>query len=433
MENISKIKAGFAETDITPPIGVEKVGWMKKIISDRILDQLGAHAVAFECDKQIIAFLQLDILSIPARLVAEIRKRTQKNCGLPPDRLMVSASHNHAGPAVSAAPVGDAVPDPAYVEKFLQQCVSACRQAFEKLQPATIGFARGSEARIAWNRRTIMRDGTVKTHGLLSDPLALCPEGPIDPELAVLAARDAQGKYLGCLVNFTCHPTDHGGDTAISAGYPGVMARRLKTRGMPAALFLNGACGNISTYNTFNPDLTPSMETVGQTLADDVSLLFPEMKWRQKLHLAAASATVPLPFRTITEDEIKGTTHGAYRAVDSSIYDRHMPALCAKIKSKGVDPAEVQVFFMDELAWVGIPAEYFVQHGLRIKEQCWPAHALIVGHANGMVGYVPHKEAFAHGGYETTFGGGSRLAPETGDLLADAAIKLVKSHLPEMP
>ena len=51
----------------------------------------------------------------------------------------------------------------------------------------------------------------------------------------------------------------------------------------------------------------------------------------------------------------------------------------------------------------------------------------MVGYANGMVGYVPHKEAFARGGYETTFGYRSKLAPEAGDLLADAAITLVRA------
>lgn len=60
-----------------------------------------------------------------------------------------------------------------------------------------------------------------------------------------------------------------------------------------------------------------------------------------------------------------------------------------------------------------------------MKEQSWPRHALVVSHANWMVGYVPHKEAFLRGGYETTFWGGSRLAPEAGDLLPDCAIQLV--------
>ena len=52
--------------------------------------------------------------------------------------------------------------------------------------------------------------------------------------------------------------------------------------------------------------------------------------------------------------------------------------------------------------------------------------ALIVGTSNGIVGYVPHREAFPRGGYETTFLGTSKMAPEAGDLLVDAAVQLIQ-------
>ena len=55
-------------------------------------------------------------------------------------------------------------------------------------------------------------------------------------------------------------------------------------------------------------------------------------------------------------------------------------------------------------------------------------HALVVGGANGMLGYLPTREAFRHGGYETTLGPPSRMAPETGDRLADEAIRLIASR-----
>jgi len=71
----------------------------------------------------------------------------------------------------------------------------------------------------------------------------------------------------------------------------------------------------------------------------------------------------------------------------------------------------------------------FVQHGLRIKLESGPRRTVVVGHANGMVGYVPTKEAFERGGYETTFAMSSRLAPEAGDMLADAAIGLIREGL----
>ena len=51
---------------------------------------------------------------------------------------------------------------------------------------------------------------------------------------------------------------------------------------------------------------------------------------------------------------------------------------------------------------------------------------MVAGHANGMVGYVPTREAFGRGGYETTFLSTSRLAPEAGDILAGAAIDLIR-------
>ena len=62
-----------------------------------------------------------------------------------------------------------------------------------------------------------------------------------------------------------------------------------------------------------------------------------------------------------------------------------------------------------------------------LEAKTFPKHSFVVGGANGMIGYVPTKDAFARGGYETTLGPPSRMAPETGDLLADAAIKLIKN------
>ena len=77
--------------------------------------------------------------------------------------------------------------------------------------------------------------------------------------------------------------------------------------------------------------------------------------------------------------------------------------------------------------FAGIPAEYFVEHQLRIKTETFPKRSFVVGGANGMIGYVPTKDAFTRGGYETTLGPPSRMAPETGELLAETAIKLIKN------
>jgi hypothetical protein len=108
------------------------------------------------------------------------------------------------------------------------------------------------------------------------------------------------------------------------------------------------------------------------------------------------------------------------------IYERAMPKLVERIRTRKTQPAEVQVLRMGDVLIAGIPAEYFVEHGLRIKEQAFPAHALVAGFTNGMVGYVPTAEAFKRSGYETTLGPPSRLAPEAGDILADTALRLMR-------
>jgi hypothetical protein len=104
--------------------------------------------------------------------------------------------------------------------------------------------------------------------------------------------------------------------------------------------------------------------------------------------------------------------------------------LLQRIAERGTQPAETQVIVVGNTALAAIPAEYFVENGLRIKEKCHPRHALVVSCANGMVGYVPHRQAFSRGGYETTFTAGAALAPEAGDMLADCAIEMVRDCYP---
>jgi hypothetical protein len=67
-----------------------------------------------------------------------------------------------------------------------------------------------------------------------------------------------------------------------------------------------------------------------------------------------------------------------------------------------------------------------VELGLRIKEGAYPIRALVATCANGRVGYLPTRDAFRRGGYETTFGPSSMLAPEAGDLVVKAGVELVE-------
>ncbi|NUQ01547.1 MAG: hypothetical protein HUU35_17010, partial [Armatimonadetes bacterium] len=295
-------------------------------------------------------------------------------------------------------------------------------QACAALQPCRLGFGHQAVFGLSHNRRVVMRDGTTRCHGSFTDPAALHLEGPIDPELAVIAAVAPDGRRLGALVNFACHPTHAGPDDFITAGWPGAMVCAMQAHGWPVGLFLNGAAGNLHHSNPCGPSL--DMEPLGQALAERVEDLASNLDWRDEVKLATRRTTIQLPYRGLSEAELTGQVRGAQR-FRPELYARVIPQVVERIRQRGTQPAEIQVHQLDEYALVSIPAEYFAELGLRIKEECHPCHALVVGFANGMVGYVPTREAFQRGGYETTFMATSRMAYESGDLLADAAIALI--------
>jgi len=417
------MRAGFAAVEITPPTGIGKIGWIKEIIIEEIVDPLFARVAMFESGENRIALVQLDTLSIRWTQTNQVREAVEKEFGFPGPNVMVAATHNHAGPAV--ANCGDARREDAYVESMVSKVVEAIGEALDRLEEAEVGFNHAFEFGLTHNRRTVMRDGTTVTHGTgFNDPGALYTEGPIDPEVGVLAARRPDGQLIGAVVNFTCHPVHHGGGPAASAGYPGAFAKAMVARGCPSCVFLNGASGNISPGDPVR-GLGPSMEEIGEKLADDAIKAMAGIEFESDLPLCADSTTIQLPYREPTPEDLNGTARGAQRFVDPAAYDRSIPALLERIKERGTQPAEVQTLGIGNVRYVSIPAEYFVEHGLRIKEETHPRHTLVVGHANGMVGYVPTSQAFRRGGYETTFGFGYRMAPEAGDLLADAAIGLI--------
>jgi len=421
------LQAGFAEIDITPPVGTHKIGWIMEIVTEEIADPLFARIAVIESGGDKVGFIQLDTLCIRWTQTNDIRRRIEASYGFPGSSIMVAATHNHAGPAV--AHCGDVRRDDAYVETMVSKIVECFGRALDNMQQAEIGFASVPEWNISHNRRVVMRDGSASTHGPFRCPDALYVEGPIDPEVAVIAARGRNAELLGAMVSFACHPTDHGGDTVSSGGFPAALARQMKERGCPVTLFLNGAAGNICSGDPYR-GIDLSLEQMGRALADDASRALREMSFTDDLAVGARSRTIQLPYREVTPEEIAGTVRGAQRFVDPAAYDRGMPALLERIEERKIQPAEVQVLALGDHCFAGIPAEYFVQLGVRIKEEAHPVHALVVSCANGMVGYVPHREAFLRGGYETTFTAGAALAPEAGDMLADCAIEMVRDCYP---
>jgi hypothetical protein len=75
----------------------------------------------------------------------------------------------------------------------------------------------------------------------------------------------------------------------------------------------------------------------------------------------------------------------------------------------------------------------FVEWGLELKARARDnlnENLVLVGLGNDLVGYIPSRQGFQEGCYETSLWVFSKLAPEAGQMIVDSALDLV-SELPK--
>jgi hypothetical protein len=86
---------------------------------------------------------------------------------------------------------------------------------------------------------------------------------------------------------------------------------------------------------------------------------------------------------------------------------------------------EVQVIALgNEVAWVSLPGEIFVELGLAIKKASPFRYTMIAELANGSIGYIPDKPAYEQGNYEVV---SARCAEGSGEMLVEAAVRMLRA------
>jgi neutral ceramidase len=75
-----------------------------------------------------------------------------------------------------------------------------------------------------------------------------------------------------------------------------------------------------------------------------------------------------------------------------------------------------------DTAFVGLPGEIFTELGMAIRKASPFRYTIVVTLANGSIGYVPDRAAYAQGAYEVS---SARCAPGSGELLVEAALKIL--------
>ena len=93
-----RLRAGVARTTITPPLGSPLVGFADRDDSTGCHDELTATALVLQSGQLRIAIVACDLLYI--RGAAEMKHAISEATGIPAERVLLTASHTHYGPAL---------------------------------------------------------------------------------------------------------------------------------------------------------------------------------------------------------------------------------------------------------------------------------------------------------------------------------------------
>jgi hypothetical protein len=451
----TSIRAGFAERDITPALGMEQPGGYGKSFHKTLHDPCKVRAAVFDDGQKKVALVGTDTLIIPRALVLAARKEIAARCGI--SAVMVGASHSHSsGPTGMVQPgefdhASDLVKKLAYEKSscadagFLKhvqtQIVAAVCAADSALAPAKVGFGSGTEDKVAFNRRLRMKNGLSFSHPGKGNPDVLEYAGPIDPQVGVIGAWGADGKLLGAIVNYACHATTNPG--GISANWIYYLEQTIQgALGTKVpVVFLQGASGDVTQVDNLDPRVNPPAEKWAQLVggrvgAEAVKVLL-TLEAGTNVMLDARAKVWPIPRRVPAPEKLKTALELVQKSekeigATEWTFAKETVLLDALIAKEPTVEVEVQAIQVGPAVFVSNPAEYFVQYGLDIKKGSKFPLTFPVELANGCAGYVPTEEAFGPkgGGYETRLTSYSNLEITAGRQMANTGISLANQMSP---
>jgi len=440
------LRVGAAAVDITPPVGTPMAGYYNIRPSEGVHDALFAKALVLEQGGKKAALVALDLISTPQPLVDEARREIEKATGLRGAAVMISATHAHTGPVLKSGTArddafgGNSELAVKYNAGLPARVAEAVRLAEAALAPATAAAARGSETAIAFNRRFHMKDGTVGWNPGKLNPAILKAAGPIDPAVEVLtfAGADKARTPLATYVNYAVH-LDNVGGAQISADFPATLAKLLGEFQGPrmVTLYTSGCCGDINHLDVRWAEPQHGFGNaarMGTILAGEVLRTWPDLKPARPGPLQVKSEIVQLPLALLGPDDVEEAREVLKRRGQKGSEPTFLETVKAfrvlDVADREGRPLEVEVQAIalgDEVAWVSLPGEIFVELGLEIKQDSPFRHTILAELANGAIGYIPARRAYAQGNYEVV---SARCAEGSGERLVDAAGRLLKAmHL----
>ncbi|MCA9072338.1 MAG: neutral/alkaline non-lysosomal ceramidase N-terminal domain-containing protein, partial [Planctomycetaceae bacterium] len=349
-----------------------------------------------DAQKTRLAIVTLDLIGIPQGFREDVVSACQKQYNLPPESILLNASHTHCGPelrvfkirhyGVDAAREAQAI---TYAKGLIDQIVKLIGQTLDKMEPVHLEYTQG-RAGFAMNRRLPTE------RGVINSPY---PDGPVDQNVPVLKVLGENEKLVAVLFGYACHNTtlsfyqfcgDYAGyaQEYLEQAHPGT-----------TCLFFMGCGGDQNPYPRRTLELAKQH---GRALANAVETAL-EVRQPQTIHgpLQVAVDEVELEFQKPDETNLQK------EAESGNKYERrHAERLLAELKETG----KIQTTYAfpvqaaqlgNDLTIFALPGEAVVDYSLRLKEEfSGKSRVWVAGYSNHVFGYLPSLRVLKEGGYE---------------------------------
>ena len=418
--------AGYSKAIITPPFGTLLSGYACVRRAENIHDDLFARVVTIKMDETFI-IVQLDLLMVSDKFIAALCDLLEKKYCINSKNVFVSCIHTHSGPmdeTVGGGYFDMSVGDGPIAQNVLKQIVWCAGQALSNLCEFKLSSEKSHLRGIGLNRRD--------------------PSIPIDDSLFVLSLNRTDGKKI-VMYNYACHPTImNAKNKAVTADYPGQAAKILESQEpVVCALFLNGACGDVSTRFTRKEPSFSEVVRIGSILGGEVLKLLNSGSSQFPLTvLKSASDCIEVKIKALPSlDEAKSALSKALEKKDAaekghmekgklrliqSAYEGALMNL-ETVKNIGSQKSikfQMKALKINDIFFVYIPGELFTSLSLKLKGSFSGLDVNIVCYGNGNYSYIPDRRAYDEGGYETMT---ALFAPGEGEKIIDTAVSLIES------
>ncbi len=416
----STLRVGGYVQNINPeklPVPVN--GGFVQQMADTIHDPLAARTLVIESGPNIIAVTVVDSCLIPRDLIDRAKQLASDKTKIPPEQMLVSATHAHSVPAVQGIHGSEAAPE--YVDQLTRQIAESIIKAHENLQPAQVGWAKQTLDKYIYCRRWLMKPGTAQTipftgresnhvqmnpgHG---NPNKLSQTGPVDTDVMVLAFQKPTGEPLAILGNFNTH---YAGAKPLSSDYFGHFCRnigqRLGADDTFVALMSNGTSGDANCVDFSQSEAIPftALDVADAVMQKAKEAYDSIQHWNSEINIAMHQSTLTLDVRMPSDAEVQAAktvtapwiSHRLPQSVEE-VYQRETILLSEMPPTREVI---LQTIRIGEFAITSTPCEVYGETGLRIKQNSPFAFTMNIGWANDYLGYLPPPEQHKLGGYTT--------------------------------